>query len=135
MNFAIRYLKEEDYEVLCKWWKDWRWSAPPRDFLPENACGGMMVEVDGVPVLAGFIYFTNSKVSWIEFIISNFEFKDKVGRKKAIELLLHELSFLAKKNGSLYLYAVVKNQSLKKAYEEVGFNNGSVKVDEMIRTL
>ena len=42
----IRKLEHSDYdEILTKWWKDWRWSAPPRDFLPEEMIG---VE-DGIP--------------------------------------------------------------------------------------
>ena len=135
MGFSIRYLKHEDYDMLCQWWSKWRWEAPPRDFLPEDACGGLMVECDGIPIVAGFVYFTNSKVAWIEFVVSNFEYKDKTGRKDAIAILIKELSALAQKNGSTYLYTVVKNQSLKKAYEDAGFLNGSVKVDEMVRVL
>lgn len=135
MGISVRYLKYEDYDVLCTWWQKWRWNSPPRDFLPQDACGGMMVEIDGVQVVAGFVYFTNSKVAWIEFIVSNFDYKDKAGRKEAIGILIYELSALAQKNGNTYLYTVVKNQSLKKAYEEAGFSGGSVKVDEMVRVL
>ena len=69
--FSIRYLKQEDYNLLCDWWKEWNWDIPPRDFLPENGTGGFMVEKDGNPVIAGFIYFTNSAVAWSEFIISD----------------------------------------------------------------
>lgn len=134
MGFSIRFLKEEDYDVLCQWWKAWRWTAPPRDFLPENGCGGLMVEKDGVPVVAGFIYFTNSAVAWSEFIISNFDYKEK-DRKEAIKILIFELTDMAKRKGSKYIYTVVKNQSLKETYEEMGYNNGSQKVDEMFMVL
>lgn len=135
MEFSIRYLNENDYDLLCKWWEAWGWTIPPRDFLPENGCGGLMVEKDGVPIIAGFIYFTNSAVAWSEFIISDFNFKNKKDRKKSKEILIFELCELAKSKGSKYVYSVVKNQFLKKDYQDAGFTNGSVKVDEMFMLL
>jgi len=134
MGFSVRFLKEDDYEVLCQWWKAWRWTAPPRDFLPENGTGGIMVQKDGVNIVAGFVYFTNSAIAWSEFIISNFDYKDK-DRKEAIKILIYELNELSKSKGSKYIYTVVKNQNLKKMYQEMGYSNGSVKVDEMVFVL
>ena len=55
----VRYLIDSDYEILVDWWKDWRWDAPPRDMLPQDGVGGLMVSKDGVDICAGFIYFTN----------------------------------------------------------------------------
>ena len=132
--FSIRYLKQEDYNLLCDWWKEWNWDIPPRDFLPENGTGGFMVEKDGNPVIAGFIYFTNSAVAWSEFIISDKNYKNK-DRKEAKQILIHELCELAKRKGSKYIYTVVKNQFLKKDYQNAGFIEGTVKVDEMVKVL
>ena len=37
MEFNIRKLKGKDYNnILIKWWKDWRWTPPPKDFLPDD---------------------------------------------------------------------------------------------------
>jgi hypothetical protein len=134
MGFSIRFLKEDDYDDLCGWWTAWRWTAPPRDFLPENGCGGLMVEKEGVKVVAGFIYFTNSAIAWSEFIISNFDYKNK-DRKEAIKILIHELNEIAKNKGCKYIYTVVKNKNLENVYKEMGFSNGSVKVNEMVLVL
>ena len=72
MDFSIRKLEPSDYEdVLVGWWKEWGWQAPAQDFLPENGEGGLMVMVDNKPVCAGFMYITNSKVSWVDWIISD----------------------------------------------------------------
>ena len=130
--FKVRNLTHDDYDLLCKWWKQWRWEAPPRDFLPTNGTGGIMIEVDGVPVISGFLYLSNSAVAWSEFIITNFEFKDKEKRKEVIELMISELCRIATDCGAKYVYTSVKNQSLKKYYAKVGFISGSVKVDEMV---
>ena len=82
MKFNIRKLNSLDYDsILVKWWKDWRWTAPPKDFLPENGEGGFIVYDNDIPVCAGYIYMTNSKVGWCDWIISNFEYKNKKKRK------------------------------------------------------
>ena len=41
----VRFLTSDDYETLSSWWKDWRWTAPPKDMLPENGLGGVMVHM------------------------------------------------------------------------------------------
>jgi hypothetical protein len=135
MSFSIRLLKESDYETLCQWWKAWRWEPPLKDFLPENGTGGLMVSKNGVNIVAGFIYFTNSKVCWSEFIISDFNYKNKVDRKEAINILIFELCELARAKGYKYIYTVVKNENLENAYKEMGFLNGSVKAQEMVMIL
>jgi len=132
MEFSVRFLKEDDYEVLCQWWKAWRWTAPPRDFLPENGTGGIMVQKDGVNIVAGFVYFTNSAIAWSEFIISNFQYKDK-DRKEAIIILIKALSEVAKDNGCKYVYTSLKNQSLINYYAACGFEKGSENCTEMIK--
>lgn len=134
MGFSVRYLIDSDYDVLCEWWKQWRWVPPEKDFLPENGKGGLMVAKDDIDIVAGFIYFTNSAVCWSEFIISNFNYKEP-DRKEAIKILIHELNELAVRNGSKYIYTVVKNQNLQKIYTEMGYLNGSVGVNEMVLVL
>jgi hypothetical protein len=134
MEFSVRYLIESDYDLLCQWWSDWNWTAPPRDFLPENGCGGIMVEKNGIPIIAGFLYFTNSKVAWSEFIVSNYNYREN-DRKQAKKIIIFELCELARKKGSKYIYSVVKDKFLKKNYQEAGFVNGDLKVDEMVMIL
>ena len=64
MDFNIIKLNPSDYEeVLVNWWKDWGWTPPPKEFLPEDGEGGVMVLHNEQPICAGFVYFTNSKVS------------------------------------------------------------------------
>lgn len=129
----VRLLAEDDYErYLVKWWKDWRWTAPSKDFLPGDGTGGIMISKEGLPIVAGFIYLTNSKVAWSEWIISNFEVKDKALREEAILFCISELTRIAEECGAKYVYTVVKNQNLKKHYKKIGYQDGSQKVDEMV---
>lgn len=132
----IRKLEHKDYdEILTKWWKDWRWSAPPRDFLPEDATGGLIVYDEEVPVCAGFVYMTNSKVGWVEFIVSNMDYKDKENRRLYLSTLVDSLGNVLKSVGAKYTYVSLKNDSLINIYEELGYVKGSNGCLEMIKQL
>ena len=51
MGILVRQLNESDYDdILVKWWNDWAWAAPQRDFLPENGTGGLIVFDGDEPV-------------------------------------------------------------------------------------
>lgn len=131
----VRLLNEGDYDVLSTWWKDWRWNPPARDFLPENGKGGVMVYKDEVEICAGFIYFTNSKTAIIEFIISNFQYKEK-DRKEAIELVINTLTELAMEvNECKYIYTSLKNQNLINSFTACRYQVGSTGCIEMIKIL
>ena len=136
MQLNIQPLKSTDYEeVLCKWWKDWRWTPPPQDFLPENGIGGLMVYDEDVPVVAGFLYNTNSNVVWIDFIVSNFHYKNKNNRKLAIKLLILALEERTKELGKYTLYALIKNKNLIDIYKELGYNHGDSYSTELIKRI
>ena len=99
MELTIRVLKEADYEdILVDWWKDWNWTPPNRDFLPDNGTGGMIFYDGNTPVCAGFIYVTNSKVAWADWIISNKKYRDR--RAEAISMLVESLTNICQSNGA-----------------------------------
>ena len=136
MNLTIRPLKNGDYEdILIKWWNDWSWEAPAKDFLPDNANGGLIVYDKDIPVCAGYIYITNSKVCWVDWIISNKEYRKKPGRKEAISFLIESLTNVASNSGAKYVYALIKNESLINVYQEVGYIKGDTYNKEMIKAL
>lgn len=136
MALYIRELNETDYDnILVDWWKEWEWVAPQRDFLPDNGKGGIIVYDDETPVCAGFMYLTNSKVSWVDWIISNKNYTKKPDRHDAIKLLVSALTEICKKSGSKYIYALIKNNSLTSTYEELGYTKGDSYTSEMIKVL
>lgn len=136
MALVVRDLKEEDYdEILVGWWDQWGWTAPERDFLPENGTGGVMVMDDDIPVCAGFCYFANSKVAWVDWIISNKEYRKKPERSHAIRILIYYLTQACKSIGYKYCYALIKNKNLIKTYEDLGYTKGDSYTSEMIKKL
>ena len=136
MKFNVRKLNPLDYEsILIKWWKDWRWTPPPKDFLPDNGEGGFIVYDNDIPVCAGYIYITNSKVGWCDWIISNFDYKDKVKRKEALIELVRILTHTLKLSDCKYAYALIKSDSLIDHYKSNGYIEGDSYNKEMIKIL
>ena len=131
----VRALKNEDYAItLIKWWKAWKWTPPIKDMLPENGTGGIMVSSNGVDVCAGFLYLTNSKTAWLEYIVSSRDYKES-DRSEAIELLINTLNEIAKNKGFLYIYTSLKSKPLISKYKNCGFIEGSKNCQEMIKIL
>ena len=107
MKLNIRRLKPNDWETLDNWWKEWDgWDNPGKDFLPENGTGGFIVENENKPVLAGFIYTTNSKVIWLDWIISDPNYREK-NRKEAIELLINASENVCRTMGYKYVFSLL----------------------------
>jgi hypothetical protein len=133
---SVRVLNETDYEeILTKWWKDWNWDAPSKDFLPDNGKGGVIVFDGDIPVCAGFMYATNSKAAWIDWIISSKEYRVKPNRKVAISLLIEVLTEAAKDAGFTYCYALIKSKPLIETYKQHGYLQGDSYTSEMIKKL
>ena len=136
MELYVRELNENDYEdILVGWWKQWGWVAPKRDFLPNNGKGGIIVYDEDVPVCAGFMYITNSKAAWVDWIISNKEYTKKPQRNDAIKLLVSALTNICEKSGNKYIYALIKSESLINIYQDIGYVKGSTYTTEMIKLL
>lgn len=68
MKLNARKLINTDYKVLVDWWKWWRWPSIPKNFLPDNGTGGIMIQKENIPIVAGFIYYTNSDAVFVEWI-------------------------------------------------------------------
>lgn len=131
---AMRQLEIEDYEsYLVKWWNDWGWKAPAIDFLPDYGEGGLMATYNGVPVVAGFIYMTNSEVSWVDWIISDKKFSGN--RTEVVKELVKALTNVAIASGSKYVYALIKHEGLIRTYEELGYVAGDSYNQEMIKVI
>jgi hypothetical protein len=130
----VRLITEDDYENILKpWWKFWRFKGPAFDMLPIN--GGIMLSEDGVDICAGFVYLTNSKTAWVEWIVSNPDVKDRDKRKHYLLTLINTLTKVAQEKGNKYIYTSLKNQSLINLYKEAGYQKGSKDCQEMIKVL
>lgn len=102
------------YEIACGWWKFWKFPAPPIDFLPVNM---ICAYNENEPVCIGFLYYTDSKIAWLEFIVSNNK-ANKEDRARGIEMILSSARILADALGFGAIFTTSKNQSLNSKLEK-----------------
>lgn len=121
---TIRPFTLEDYPTIHRWWVDHKWTPLPHDLLPVH---GFVVEENGVMILAGWLYQSDSKIGWLEWIISNPESTHE-DRSSAIDLLINVVIYKAKELGMKALFSSLKHDGLMKKY----LANGFVKTDENV---
>lgn len=134
MKFNARKLNDKDYDCLVNWWKWWRWTPIPRNFLPDNGTGGIMIEKENTPIVAGFMYNTNSDAVVVEWIISNPEYKNK-DRKQAVEALLSTIEAVCKKQGKKYMFSIGRSKHLIDTHKKLGWHVESKSSYELVKII
>ena len=130
----IRYLTKDDYETIASWWKWWRWPVLPREMLPDNGESGYMVEKNGIPIVSGFLYLTNSTGALLEWIVSNPDYREK-DRKEAIEMLINGVEEDCKKLGITYIFSIGRTKPLMDIHEKLGWQVDKRSSHEIIKTI
>lgn len=120
-KLLCRLLTEDDWETLDSWWKAWpEWTTPPKDFLPDNGKGGLMIEKNKEPIVAGFLYQTNSKGVLLEWIVSSPTYRDD-DRNEAVEKLIIEAERSAKQMGFKYMFTIGRHKNLIEKHKKLGW--------------
>ena len=135
MQLNIRQLNTKDYSTLKKWWDKWKeWTAPSQEFLPDNGTGGFIVEKGNEPIVAGFVYLTNSKAALLEWIVSDPEYRE-ADRKQALELLINECEQVVKLGGYKYMFSIGRNKNLMSTHKKLGWNVDENPSHELVKIL
>lgn len=123
------YKAEDDYKDLSEWWVAHKWPVVPQEMLPKM---GMVVEDEGgVKCCAGFMYQTDSRLTWIEWVVSNPEVSLRK-RVKAVDMLVGGLVELSKACGYKIRFSSLKSKGLIKIYEKHGFSQTDQGMTTMI---
>ena len=120
MELSIRELRESDWDTLQEWWLKWNWPIMSKDLLPMNGCGGLMVYKGDQLITCGFLYLSNSKVAWLDWIVSNPEYRDN-DRKEAISFLIEGLETVARQQGYEIIISIARNKSLIETHKKLGY--------------
>lgn len=134
MKLESRQLKESDWETLQSWWKAWGWPEMNKDLLPLNGLGGLIIEKEGKPIASGFLYLTNAKVAWTEWIVSDHEYRE-FDRPDAIKMVIEGLEKVAIQAGCTIVLSVGRNKGLLKIHKELGYtvdDNPSYEISKKI---
>ena len=131
----LRTLTEQDWDTLCNWWEAWpEWVNPPKSFLPDNGKGGFMVEKEGKPICAGFIYLTNSDAVLLEWIVSDPEYRES-DRKDALELLITGAEAACKEIGKKHMFTIGRNRHLIDMHKKLGWTVDSDPSHEIVKKI
>jgi len=130
-----RNLRNSDWETLVEWWDSWPdWATPEKKFLPGDGTGGLMIEKNNEPIVAGFIYETNSASVLFEWVISNPNYRDK-DRQLAVEMLITEAEKRTKELGYDYMFTIGRNKSLIETHKKLGWHVDDKPSHEIIKKL
>ena len=121
----FREYTHEDYPLLMTWWKAHGWEGVPAAVLPKL---GMIIEADGRPIVAGFLYMDNSVgVSMLEWVVSN---PDESGFSviRGIKALVGFMTERAYDLGYGVMLTSCRQSSLVRVYEASGFSKTDIGV-------
>lgn len=111
---------ERDHEIVTEWWNRNGWPPVP---LKKLSNFGMVCCVDGVPIAAGWLYFTMSSWVLVEWLVTNPDAARKT-KYKALKWLLERFKVEAVGLvGECTLFSTIESKSrgLIRLYESVGF--------------
>lgn len=120
MELKVRALQEADWDDLQSWWKWWRWPEVSKETLPLNGLGGLMVYKGDISIATGFLYLSNSKVAWLDWVVSNPKYKEE-DRKEAIELLISSLEEVAKQQDYSIIISITRSKPLIDTHKKLGY--------------
>ena len=122
---TIRKITKDDYVFINKWWIDSGLKLPPEGCLPDNGLGCLIIEKDK-PIAVAYIYKTNSTMGYLDFLISNPNYKSK-DRFEIILLLIKACIKKCNEIGIINVWAMVTNKEVINRALAVGFSIDNVK--------
>ena len=109
---------EKDYPDLKSWWDYYEdWEPIPKELLPPT---GYIVEKNGVPCSAAWLYISNSPCAWMEWVIANPEV-DKYTRGKSLIKLFEHITTIADISGIKTIFHATNVETLIKGLKKHGF--------------
>lgn len=107
----------DHYDIISEWWTHYKWPPLPLCSLPVN---GLVAYYNNIPVVAAWVYRTDSDLGAMEWIISNPGVEKEI-RNIAIEGLIEACINLAKDLKIRCLCTSVKIPKLISRLENAGF--------------
>src|SRR5262245_1369230 len=124
IEVKVRPIDEEIYQTISQWWQARQWPTIPRSSLPKS---GFMGFIDGKPILAAYLYATDSDIGLFEWVISAPDSKPEE-RDAAFQAVAESIFEKAKEKGLRALFSYTSQPNLSKRFLRVGF----IKTDDNI---
>ena len=102
-KYSIRQITVEDYAYINKWYKQIGIPQPKSSILPNNGLDGFVIEKNKRLLAAVYLYLTNSKMGYFDFLISDPNYKGKDRFEVIIMLFQHCAKYLKTWAQSVFL--------------------------------
>lgn len=131
-NFEWRYINGDDLrDVVTGWWCDWDFPIPPPECLPER---GVIVSDGDGDLYAGYLYLTDGRIGWMEWVVSN-RAATPARKRGALAFLTDVLSGMAKQEGMLLVFTSTSIVGYRNGLEKCGFLLGDTNTYQLIKGL
>lgn len=124
---AHKFNYEEHAVMVGKWLTKHSFPLPPKDLLPDI---GFLVD----DAACGFLYTTNSKLGWVEWVFSNPE-KPKEDRAAALDVVFKLLENVANQVGITALFSAASIPGYAAVLERNNFKSTDKNITHYIKLL
>ena len=128
-ELKIRKIEIQDYKYINKWWVDQGFKPVSLDVLPMQGLGGLIIEKQK-PIAVAYLYLTNSKMGYIDNLISDPKYISK-DRFNIILELIAACKQMAVEIGCLDVWAITNSKGIIKRCVKL-INNGGTSLKASI---
>jgi hypothetical protein len=128
-DFKSRWcISEEDYVIVCDMMVGWGMNPLHRRMLSEY---GAIVSTGDIDVCSGWLYQSDSKIAWIEWVVMNREAPRKL-RVGGIDFLYETLFEQAKKLGFEIVMSLAHEKKFENMLKNKNFKKESFKYTSIL---
>ena len=124
----VRNISPDDWDLLVKWGIN-----KNKDLLPKEGTGGLLVHVENIPIAAGFIYLTNSKLAFINDIVYD-KNKDEKLLHNSLDLLIVAFEQSLKELGFKSIIVIGTDEMLNDSYKALGWEESET-INKLIKNI
>lgn len=133
MNFTVKkHSKSEFYDTFIKWCDEHKFPRANPELLPENIF--VCYNEEEQPIYCIWFYFTDSKLAWLAFPVSNKKIAFKK-RELGFAYLMNQVENYAKRKGIKLLFTTSGTDSVIDVLTKSGFEEGDKNVTQYFKTV
>ena len=128
-SIKVRQVNMEDYRKIDLWYEKREELRPKMIILPNNGLGGFVVEKNGDLVAVIYLYLTNSKMGYFDFLMSDPDYVEK-DRSEIIMSLFHYCTKKAISTGCQCVFVTTAVPGVINKMKELGIREDLICEDE-----
>ena len=128
-RIKVRQVAMEDYKYIDSWYEKRGHLKPKMIILPNDGMGGFVVEKEGRLIAVIYLYLTNSKMGYFDFLMSDPDYIEK-DRSEIIMSLFQYSTKKAILTGCECVFVTTAVTGVIDKMKELGVREGLICEDE-----